>query len=196
MALVCFCLTVNGALTIPWTICNVDPGLPFKSFYEKLCAGSLELFEQFASKLGATRLTSTFAGPAKDSLSAVDGKLPMDEVCRQFGSFVRLSCDKVEVGSASTTSDTDVPVRQNAFQVLMMNQRALSSRTTLPACLEPRTNKDKLFNELVLLFGSRNWKWCDGGDTHGKRFTETLLIPHASRLQSRYFCVKIVVRIL
>ena len=119
MALVCFCLTVNGALTIPWTICNVDPGLPFKSFYEKLCAGSLELFEQFASKLGATRLTSTFAGPAKDSLSAVDGKLPMDEVCRQFGSFVRLSCDKVEVGSASTTSDTDVPVRQNAFQVFL-----------------------------------------------------------------------------
>ena len=174
MALVCFCLTVDGALTIPWTICNVDPGLPFKSFYEKLCAGSLELFEQFASKLGATRLTGTFAGPAKDSLSAVDGKLPMDEVCRQFGSFVRLSCDKVEVGSASTTSDTDVPVRQNSFQVLMMNQMALSSRTTLPACLEPRTNKDKLFNELVLLFGSRNWKWCDGGNTHGKRFISSL----------------------
>ena len=133
---------------IPWTICSVTPGKTFVSLYENLCAGSLELFERFASELGRTRLVATFVGPAKDNLSAVDSKLPVDEVCRQFGSFARLKCEKIEADS----SDVDDPVQPNAFQVLLMNQRALSSKSTLPACLEPRNNKDKLFNDLVLLF--------------------------------------------
>ena len=90
-------------------------------------------------------------GPAKDNLSAVESKLPVDEVCRQFGSFARLNCEKIEADSLSTSSDDD-PVQLNAFQVLLMNQRALSSKNTLPGHLEPRNNKDKLFNDLVLLF--------------------------------------------
>ena len=56
--------------------------------------------EQFASEFGRTRLAATFVGPAKDNLSAVDGNLPVDEVCRQFGSFARLNCEKIEVDSA------------------------------------------------------------------------------------------------
>ena len=66
---------------IPWTICSMTPGKTFVSLYENLCAGSLELFKQFASKLGRTRLVATFVGPAKDNLSAVDSKLPVDKVC-------------------------------------------------------------------------------------------------------------------
>ena len=69
---------------IPWTMCGVTPGKTFASLYETLCAG---LFEQFASKLSRTHLAATSVGPAKDTLSAVDGNLPVDEVCRQFGSF-------------------------------------------------------------------------------------------------------------
>ena len=111
-------------------------------------------------------------GPAKDNLSAVDSKLPVDEVCRQFGSFARLKCEKIEPDSASTSSDVDDPVQPNAFQVLLINQRALSS--ILPARLEPRNNKDKLFNDLVLLFEKKDWKWRDGGDTHGKKFISNL----------------------
>ena len=104
-------------------------------------------------------------GPAKDNLSTVDSKLPVDEVCRQFGSFPRLNCEKIEADSASTSSDVDEPVQPNAFQVLLMNQRAFSSKSTLPARLESRNNKDKLFNDLVLLFEKKDWKWRDGGDT-------------------------------
>ena len=55
---------------IPWTICTVTPEQTFLSLYEKLCAGSLELFEQFASKLSHKRLATTFVGPAKDNLSS------------------------------------------------------------------------------------------------------------------------------
>ena len=55
-----------------------------------------------------------------------------------------------------------------------MNQRALSSKSTLPACLEPRNNEDKLFNDLVLLFEKKDWKWRHGGDTHGKKFISNL----------------------
>ena len=63
---------------------------------------------------------------------------------------------------------------RNTFQVLLMNQRALSSKRTLPARLKPRNNKDKLFNDLVLLFEKKDWKWRDGGDTHGKKFVSNL----------------------
>ena len=91
-------------------------------------------------------------GPAKDNLSAVDSKLPVDEVCRQFGSFARLKCEKIEADSC----DVDDPVQPNAFQVLLVNQRALSSKSTLPARLEPRNNKDKLFIDLVLLFEKKD----------------------------------------
>ena len=60
--------------------------------------------------------------------------------------------------SASTSSDVANPVQPNAFQVLMMNQRDLSSKSTLPARLEPRNNKDKLLNDLVLVFEKKDWK--------------------------------------
>ena len=106
-------------------------------------------------------------------MSTIDSKLPVDEVCRQFGSFARLKCEKIEADSSNTSSDDD-PVQPNAFQVLLMNQRALSSKSTLPARLEPRNNKDKLFNDLVLLFEKRDWKWHDGGNTHGKKFISNL----------------------
>ena len=69
---------------------------------------------------------------------------------RQFGSFARLKCEKIEADSSSTSSDDD-PVQPNAFQVLLMNQRALSSKSTLPARLELRNNKDKLFNDFCCL---------------------------------------------
>ena len=92
----------------------------------------------------------------------------------QFGSFARLKCEKIEPDSASTSSDVDDPVQPNAFQVLLINQRALSSKSTLPANQEPRNNKDKLFNDLVLLFEKKDWKWRDGGDTHGKKFISNL----------------------
>ena len=87
MALVCLCLAVSGALVIPWTICSVTPRKTFVSLYENLCAGSPELFERFASELSRARLVATFVGPAKDNLFAVDSKLPVDKVCRQFGSL-------------------------------------------------------------------------------------------------------------
>ena len=63
---------------VPWSICSVTPGQTFVSLYVKLCAGFLELFEQFAGELGYTHLARTFVGPAKDNLSAVDSRLPMD----------------------------------------------------------------------------------------------------------------------
>ena len=81
MALVCLCLAVSRVLVIPWTICSVTPGKMFVSLYENLCAWSLELFERFASELGRTRLVATFVGQLRINLSAVDSKLPVDEVC-------------------------------------------------------------------------------------------------------------------
>ena len=151
----------------PWTITNLQPGISFLSLFEQLRAGSVSCFEQFAPRLQRHTLAQAFLGPAKDGLVAVDSHLPADDVCKQFGSYVRLNCEE-EAGAEA------VPV-QNAFQIMMANQRSLSRRSQLPARIDrPRNNKDKLFNDLVDLFEEKNWKWCDGGDVHGKSFICTL----------------------
>ena len=57
---------------------SVTTGQMFVNLYEKLCAGSLKLFKQFAGQLGHMHLAAMFVGPAKD---AVDSTLPVDKVC-------------------------------------------------------------------------------------------------------------------
>lgn len=55
------------------------------------------------------------------------------------------------------------------FEVMMMSQRTLSRRCELPARIKKPRN-----SYLVDLFEEKNWKWCDGGDTHGKNFISNL----------------------
>ena len=50
VALVCLSGVLDGHFVIPWTVFSVFPGEIFVSLYEKLQAGSLELFQQFTMK--------------------------------------------------------------------------------------------------------------------------------------------------
>ena len=68
----------------------------------------------------------SYGAPLLGTPLLCSSKLPVDEVCRQFGSFAKMNCDKIE---ASTSSDVGDPVQLNVFQDLMMNQRALSSKS-------------------------------------------------------------------
>ena len=123
MALVCLSVVLDGQPIISWTVFSVMPET-FFSLYEKLQAGSVEVFQQFSSKLQWSRLSRAHVGTAKDSMSIVDNCLPIDEVCRQFGSFCRLHGERQEV--ASTQAASQRPQVLNAFQIMMASQLAQS----------------------------------------------------------------------
>ena len=79
---------------------------------------------------------------------------------------MRLIVEKEEiVPHGNIQSRQQEPVK-NAFEVMMLSQRAVPTEIQLPARIDtPQNNKDKLFNDLVNLFEEKNWKWSDGGAT-------------------------------
>ena len=103
---------------------------------------------------------------------------------------MRLIAEEEETVSSASTQSTKAPTR-NAFESMMMSQRALSFQSQLPARIDaPRNKKDEMFNELVSLFEEQNLKW-NGGSSHGKNFVfglrDTLwyIDGHHSTLEER-----------
>ena len=46
----------------------------------------------------------------------------------------------------------------NAFEILMGSARALQSAKSLPDAVQEKNKKDKLYNDLLLMYRSRNLK--------------------------------------
>ena len=103
MVLTCLSIVVDGTLAIPWTVCSVQSGISFAQFFEKLKAGSIDLFQSYAGKLQQSELSQASIAKSKETpFSAVDKQLPVDEVCCQFGAYVKLSCCKQPAAQPST----------------------------------------------------------------------------------------------
>ena len=108
MVLTCLSITVDGAIVIPWTVCCVDPGTSFSQLFEKLQAGSIELLQPYAAKLQHCEISQGNVSKSKDTpFSIVDKQLPVDEVCCQFGSYVKLQT----VDTTLTRDDTTKAIK-------------------------------------------------------------------------------------
>ena len=104
----------------------------------------------------ADSIETVFVGNIKPSLSIVGKDMNVVQVCRTFGFFIKISVAQPE------------PPRQNAFDMLMANQRKLS-RPALPKYVEERTKRD-----IVKLLERMGKKWCSGEVQSGKSFLTTL----------------------
>ncbi len=70
---------------IPWTVVQIEPGLTFVQLFQKILSGShpmLVIEDQALSK-------SALVGQCRDTLSMVDEKLVVDDVCSVFGQHVK-----------------------------------------------------------------------------------------------------------
>ena len=79
--------------------------------------------------------------------------------CTMFGSFVKFV---VEMPETNTDQDTSrMSVQPNAFSVMMAAQRSLEAldRSGLPQPIQQRTQKDKLYNDLIELARELELKW-------------------------------------
>jgi len=102
----------------------------------------------------------------------VDLGLQVCQVVENFGRYVKYVV-------TSTVSDTNgIPgkaISANAFEVLMCSARALQSPESLPDAVPEKNKKDKLYNDLLLLFRSRNLKMkAAEADSIGVKVTRTL----------------------
>ncbi len=86
MYLSCFAWTIGHSLDHQWPTAGTDL-LRLVPTYE--------CFQGSASKLLSSKLSQAFVGKTTDCLVAVDCHLPMDSVCKRFGSCSRLKCEKV-----------------------------------------------------------------------------------------------------
>ena len=128
-----------------WTIVSVtDDQHSFSDFHtsniQPRIAGSSET---------SYDVESAQVGPCKDSLDMVDPGLQVCQVVENFGRYVKYVV-------TSTVSDT-IAISANAFEVLMCSARAAVSQS-LPDVVPEKNKRAKLYNNLLLLFRSRNLK--------------------------------------
>ena len=96
-------------------------------------------------------------GPSKDNLSSLNPTESLVGACSIFGSFV-----KFIVELQSTNQDTS-RISTNAFSILMAAQGSLHDleKSGLPQTITERTQKDRLYNDLIQFSKELSLKWRD-----------------------------------
>ena len=119
-------MSVEGRPVIPWTVASVNDSISFLQLFERLRVGTIGTFEQYAGSLQQYHLTQCNVVKSREgTFNIVDKFLPLDEVCSQFGSFVKPLCDTQRVEPATATSTTR-PTLRSAFNMLIRSQAVLS----------------------------------------------------------------------
>lgn len=153
---------------LPWTIVSVaDDQQSFSEFFrsniQPRLAGSSET---------SYDVESAQVGPCKDRLDRVDLELQVCQVVESFGRYLKYVV-------TSTVSGTDEisgrATSGNAFEILMGSARALQSAKGLPDAVQEKNKKDKLYNDLLLMYRSRNLKMrANEAESIGVKVTRTL----------------------
>ena len=157
----------NNRCIVPWSVVTVDPSSSFDDLLKSMKAGKYSIVSP-SEFLSRSIISNVSIGKDKQSMSIVGKDMNVCDVCRSFGSYVRLQVEDSQDHPRTTT--TSAP---DAFAVLMANQRMLCS-PTLPDRLKERTKKDKLYNDLICLVDGMGLKWQSGEVNSGKFFLTTL----------------------
>ena len=148
---------------VPWSVILVDPRDSFEDLLNAMRAGKYGTIPTEPLLDRADSIETVLVGNIKPSLSIVGKDMNVVQVCRTFGFFIKISVAQPE------------PPRQNAFDILMANQRKLS-RPALPEYVEERTKRDKLFDDIVKLLEGMGKKWCSGEVQSGKSFLMNVIL--------------------
>ena len=110
-------LTVQGSHRryIPWTVIESLSGKTFSGLFEEILAGD---HPRLIVNKELSRCTLNI-GQSKDSLSAVDEQLFIEDVCKLFGQYT-------VVLKVTEYTESSSQVLTNDFTVLMTSQREMS----------------------------------------------------------------------
>ena len=157
------CLSTKWTL-FPWNIVSAsEPEHSFRDFFYK----SIQPHIPSTSELSYD-LVHAAVGANKEKMDKVDLDLPVIPVVESFGRFLKYSVN--EKGSSAGTSS----MTRNAFEVLLASQQSLHGKQ-LPDPVQERNRKDKLYNDLSHLLGSKKLK-LQSSEIHsfGERLVKAL----------------------
>ena len=137
---------------VPLTVVQVQPGLTFVQLFQVIVAGAHPMLSVDAFQPQLKRYN--YIGQSRESLSVVDEKLVIDDVCSIFGQCVKYVVAEAVEPEASTPSTL-----KNALTILMNSQRTATDSTKLPSKKQERNKKDQLFNDIVSLLERNDWTW-------------------------------------
>ena len=134
--------SVNKTL-LPWRIISIDePGISVEQYFEQ------RVFKEIADSPQELQIDSAFLGKGKDSLDRIELSLVLERAAAVFGPFLKYHVSVLE-RSLPATHTTD------AF-AMMMRSSQLLSQPGLPSSVPERTNKDKLYNDVLKLFNDED----------------------------------------
>lgn len=146
-----------GRPTVPWSIIEVnDEEKTFEGLFESLQAGCFDVVP-VSDDLRRARLLKTFVGVKADSLMVASNTQCAVRICSQFGGYVKMS---VEINTDHP--DPEPAMLPNAFSILMASQRRLQRGDDgLPFPKTVKDGRDRLYNDLLILFREMGVKWND-----------------------------------
>lgn len=113
---------------IAWTAVEIEDGLTFVTLFQKILAGAHQRL-QVDEQLSYSTLDKVFVGYSKDSMSIVDNRIFINDVCSMFGSHIKYLVQlQLTVQDAQQSS----PTLRNAFTILMSSSRARESKKLPP----------------------------------------------------------------
>ena len=119
----------------------------FQTLFSEVKAGKFDCIEVIDELKRAT-LLQVLVGRDRDKLMVTSAGQSVCGICEEFGKYVKFA---VEVGDAPAPSLSYLSSR-NAFSVMFAVQRQLQeSENGVPFSIPVKTNKDKLYNDLVRL---------------------------------------------
>ena len=129
-------------------------------------------------ELQAANLIQVAVGDSRDALMNTSPTQSVVNVCETFGKFVKFTVEvdgeSCSSTTHSTTSVTNPTSSNNAFQVLMAAQQSRQlGDNGLPFAVNVKTNKDRLYNNLISLMKELGIKWNDP-KAYGEPFLKRL----------------------
>ena len=132
---------------LPWTIVSVaDDQQSFSDFFRSNIQPHLAGSSETSYDVGFAQV-----GPCKDCLDRVDLELQVCQVVESFGRYLKYIVTSTVSGTDEISSRA---TSGNAFEILMGSAHALQSAKSLPEAVQEK-NKDKLYNNLLLMYRSR-----------------------------------------
>ena len=116
---------------------------------------------EVTDELKRTTLTQALVGSDKEKLMVTSVSQSVCSVCEEFGKYIRFIVeinDSEQPGVQQLSTGT----ARNAFSVMITAQRQIQQGDNgVPLTIHVKTNKDRLYNDLIQLMKELGVKWSD-----------------------------------
>ena len=126
-------------------------------------AGKFDCVE-VTDELKHATLVQALTGSDKDKLMVTSVSQSVFNVCEEFGKYVRFVVDiynSEQPGGVQQSTLQSLNTTRNAFSIMITAQRQIQQGNGVPLTIQVKTNKDRLYSDLVHLMKELGVKWND-----------------------------------